>query len=150
MQTTGVNDGVFFDIDGDGHKEKTSVVTGGDAFLAYDKDGNGVIDSGKELFGDSNGDEHGFAELSRYDENQDGKIDASDSIFDKLQLLSYNKKGEQHLSYLKNADIASFNLSYTNQNQAINQYDTIAQVGQFEYQNGQKGIAGDLLLGYKR
>ncbi len=149
LQTTGVEKGVLFDVDGDGSKEQTSIITGGDAFLAYDKNGNGVIDNGKELFGDSNGYQHGFAELASYDDNQDGKIDASDSIFNQLKLLTYNQNGEQELVALNKTNIASINVNYSDHNQSINQYDTIAQLGQFEYKNGQKGIAGDLLLGYK-
>jgi len=148
LQTTGVNNGVNFDINGDGIKEKTSFVSGGDAFLAYDKNGNGTIDGAKELFGDSNGYQHGFAELAAYDDNQDGKIDSSDAIYDQLKLFTMDENSHQQLAGLSDADIASINVTYNNHNQAINQYDTIAQIGQFEYKNGQKGLAGDLLLGH--
>ncbi|MCU7837462.1 MAG: hypothetical protein KZQ83_19750 [gamma proteobacterium symbiont of Taylorina sp.] len=149
LQTTGVKNGVMFDINGDGKQEKTSFITGGDAFLAYDRNGNGVIDGAKELFGDSNGYQHGFAELAAYDDNQDGKIDQSDAIYEQLQLFSMDKNG-QHLSSLHESNIASINVGYSEHNQAINQYDTIAQIGQFEYKNGQQGVAGDLLLAYKK
>jgi len=150
LHTTGVENGVLFDIDGDGKKEQTSFVTGGDAFLAYDRNGNGVIDGAKELFGDSNGYQHGFAELAAYDDNQDGKIDQSDAIYDQLQLFSLDKNSQQQLSGLSESNIASINIAYTDHHQAINQYDSIAQIGQFEYKNGQQGVAGDLLLGHKK
>lgn len=148
LRTTGVENGVLFDINGDGIKEKSSFVSGGDAFLAYDKNGNGMIDGAKELFGDSNGYQHGFAELASYDENKDGKIDSSDAIYDQLQLFSMDKNQQQQLSSLSESGIASISTGYSDHNQAINQYDTIAQIGEFEYKNGQKGIAGDLLLGH--
>ena len=148
LRTTGVENGVLFDINGDGIKEKSSFVSGGDAFLAYDKNGNGMIDGAKELFGDSNGYQHGFAELASYDENKDGKIDSSDAIYDQLQLFSMDKNQQQKLSSLSESGIASISTGYSDLNQAINQYDSIAQIGEFEYKNGQKGIAGDLLLGH--
>ena len=149
FQTTGVYQSVLFDIDGDGVKEQTSFVSGGDAFLAYDKNGNGVIDNGKELFGDSNGYEHGFSELSSYDDNHDGKIDISDRIYSDLQLFSLDDKGQQQLNSLGSSHIKSINLSYTDHKEVLNQYDSIAQIAQFEYDNGKKGSAADLLLGYK-
>jgi len=149
FETTGIHKGVLFDIDGDGVKERTSFISGGDAFLAYDQNGNGVIDDGKELFGDSNGYEHGFSELSTYDDDNDGKIDSSDAIYSKLKLLSLDEDGQQQLNSLSQMHIKSINLNYSNRNEVINQYDSIAQVGQFEYDDGKKGNAGDLLLGYK-
>ncbi len=148
LRTTGVENGVLFDINGDGIKEKSSFVSGGDAFLTYDKNGNGMIDGAKELFGDSNGYQHGFAELASYDENKDDKIDSSDAIYDQLQLFSMDNNQQQQLSSLNESGIASISTGYSDHNQAINQYDTIAQIGEFEYKNGQKGIAGDLLLGH--
>jgi hypothetical protein len=149
LHTTGVEQGVLFDINGDGIKEQTSFVHGGDAFLAYDKNGNGVIDNGKELFGDNNGYQHGFSELASYDEDQNGQIDKNDSIYEKLQLFSIDKNGRQQLAGLKDSGVASIKLDYTHSNQTINQYDTIAQLGQFEYQDGRTGTSGDLLLGHK-
>lgn len=149
LQTSGVDNGILFDINGDGSKEQTSFVSGGDAFLAYDRNGNGVIDSGKELFGDNNGFAHGFSELTSYDDNKDGKINAADAIYDKLKLLSVDKDGNQQLSSLHDFGISSISVNYIDHQYAINQYDTITQIGQFEYDNGQTGMTGDILLGYK-
>jgi hypothetical protein len=58
-----------------------------DALLAVDLDGDGKITSGRELFGEATGGwaPHGFAALARYDENKDGMISASDSIFERLK-----------------------------------------------------------------
>lgn len=150
LQTTGVNHGILFDINGDGSKEQVSFVSGGDAFLAYDRNGNGVIDSGKELFGDNNGYVHGFAELTAYDENKDGKIDAADAIYDKLQLLSIDNEGSHQLNSLNDSGISSISVNYTDHQYAINQYDVITQIGQFEYEDGQTGLTGDIFLGYKK
>ncbi len=98
---TNIADGVDFDIDNDGTLERhswTSVNTD-DAWLALDRDGNGLIDSGKELFGNvtpqpppPSGEEmQGFLALAMYDGpgyggNGDGKITRHDAIFDRLKL----------------------------------------------------------------
>lgn len=149
IKTTGVENGYQFDIDGDGRKEQTSFVTGGDAFLAYDKNGNGLIDNGKELFGDQNGQQHGFAELARYDDNLDGKINAQDAIYKELKLLTINNN-KQQLTSLSDSHIAAIHLNYRDENQAINQYDQISQVGRFDYKNGESALVADILVGHKR
>jgi len=55
-------------------------------FLVLDKNKNGKVDDGDELFGDMNGQENGFLDLALYDENKDGVIDAKDKIFSELRL----------------------------------------------------------------
>ncbi|KAB1088260.1 tandem-95 repeat protein [Neorhizobium galegae] len=83
---TSVEDGVKFDIDADGHKDQVAW-TKTDGILAYDVDGNGKIDNGSEIFTPNfGGGTHagGVAALSTLDVNHDGKIDASDTGFDKL------------------------------------------------------------------
>jgi hypothetical protein len=76
-----------FDLDADGTAERVVMATGSSAFLALDRDGNGRIDDGSELFGALSGD--GFAELARHDEDGNGFIDAGDSVFSRL--LAYRK-----------------------------------------------------------
>jgi len=149
LQTSGIKNGIEFDIDGDGDKEQTSFVSGQDAFLAYDKNGNGVIDSGKELFGDQNGAANGYEELKKYDDNQDGLIDNKDAIYTKLKLMSIDENNQQKLSGLNESGIESINLNYSNTKEQINLYDSVEQTATFKKKDGTTGQTGDILLGHK-
>jgi len=149
IETTGVEKGINFDINADGKKEQSSFISGNDAFLAYDKNGNGVIDNGSELFGDQNGAKNGFEELKKYDDNHDGQIDKNDAIYSNLKLLSLDKNNQQQTSSLTDHNIESINLNYNNQHQAINYYDSIEQTGQFKRTDGSSGGVADVLLAHK-
>lgn len=80
----------YFDLDNDGMKERTGWVQSGDGLLVLDKNSNGIVDNGNELFGnytkDATGvyDDNGFDALSQYDTNNDGIIDSSDDVYSVL------------------------------------------------------------------
>lgn len=78
-----------FDIDCDGEEDQISMLKKGSGFLALDKNENGTIDDGSELFGPLNG--NGFADLRRYDSDKNGWIDENDPIFNKLRIWMKNK-----------------------------------------------------------
>ena len=84
IDTTSVEDGVDFDLNGDAEVDKTAWTdkqdSFDDAFLVWDRNGDGEINSGKELFGDQHGAEDGFDELAKLDSNNDGVINADDKI----------------------------------------------------------------------
>ncbi len=73
-----------FDIDMNGEPDQISMLKKGNGFLAFDKNENGFIDDGFELFGAQNG--NGFVDLKRYDLDGNNWIDENDSIFDKLRI----------------------------------------------------------------
>jgi len=73
-----------FDIDSDGESDQISRLNAGNVFLALDKNENGKVDDGNELFGTKSGD--GFADLKKYDEDKNGWIDENDPIFNKLRI----------------------------------------------------------------
>lgn len=85
-----------FDLDNNGFAEATGWVQKDDALLAYDRNGNGKIDNGSELFGNhtlsdnyyshTSGNTNGFSTLKEFDTNNDGIIDKNDKDFDKLLL----------------------------------------------------------------
>ena len=151
---TTADEGVNFDIDGDGTKEKTAITKGEDGMLALDKDGNGTIDSGKELFGDQNGAENGFEELSKYDGNKDNVIDKNDEAFTKLQILRYkmnrDKQMVQQLVSLKSAGIVSIDLSKVSAvNESVNGNLITHKTGAYNDQGGVTNIGEAYFQNYK-
>ena len=98
----------FFDLDIDGNEEEISFAGQGSGFLALDKNGDGKINDGSELFGTSSGD--GFKDLATYDEDENGWIDENDSIFSKLKVWTKDEYGNDYLIDLKEADVGAIYL----------------------------------------
>lgn len=100
----GLSDQKFeFDIDCDGIKDTISMLEKGSGYLALDKNNDGSINDGSELFGTSSGD--GFKDLAIYDEDGNGWIDENDEIFDKLLIWSKDADGNDELYTLKEAGV---------------------------------------------
>ncbi|MBQ8519050.1 MAG: hypothetical protein IJ455_05580 [Agathobacter sp.] len=102
----------FFDIDSDGKEEEISELGKGSGFLALDKNEDGVINDGNELFGTKSGD--GFKDLKAYDEDGNHWIDENDEIFHKLKIWMKDANGEDILLDLKEADIGAIYLGNAN------------------------------------
>lgn len=98
-----------FDLNNDGQQENMAFATGGSGFLVLDKNGNGKIDNGSELFGPSSG--NGYGELAAYDEDHNGWIDAGDRVFSQLQVLSKNAQGQDQLRSLHDLGIGALSLA---------------------------------------
>ena len=151
VELTNYLNGARFDILGDGRQVNTAFVTGGDAFLALDRNGNGTIDSGKELFGDQNGAKNGFEELRKLDDNKDGIIDAQDEVYTRLRLFKDNGNGTTEageLVSLSDAGIASISLAYKDVNEAASGGNRTAQSSSFHYGDGRRGRVVDTILNY--
>lgn len=99
----------FFDLDSDGKEEQISFAGKGSGFLALDKNGDGKINDGSELFGTGSGD--GFRDLAAYDEDGNGWIDENDSVFSKLRVWTKDENGNDYLIDLKKADVGAIYLS---------------------------------------
>ncbi|MDD3001087.1 MAG: hypothetical protein PHF29_04970 [Candidatus Riflebacteria bacterium] len=152
IKLTKAGEGAYFDITGDGKKENVAWVKDNTAFLTYDRNGNGVIDDGKEFFGDQNGAADGFKELAKYDDNKDGIIDNKDKIYAALKLyrdLDGNGKIDKgELSGLNEMGIKSLNLNCVAVDKNVNGNSLILN-GSFEKADGSKGQLADVLLGFK-
>ena len=123
IETVRVENGVRFDIDGDGTLEQTGWVAADDALLVRDINRDGQINGAAELFGgstqlaDGSKAADGFAALADLDTNSDGVIDATDDAFAELQLWQdYNQDGlvdSGELNFLSDTQVASLSLAAT-------------------------------------
>ena len=100
-----------FDLDLDGSADKIHFAGAGSGFLALDKNGDGIINDGSELFGPNTG--SGFGELRMYDSDGNGWIDENDEIFDKLKVWSKDKDGNDQLFSLKEVNVGAIYLGDT-------------------------------------
>lgn len=100
---------VQFDLNADGKVEQMPFVKAGSGFLALDKNNDGVINNGKELFGVASG--NGFADLAAYDDDKNGWIDENDAVYSKLKIWSKDAAGADQLIGLKAADVGAIGLT---------------------------------------
>lgn len=156
LETTGIDaaNPILFDHDGDGIKTATGWVKADDAFLALDRNGNGSIDKGAELFGDSTplstGGKaaDGFAALADLDSNHDGKISSADTQFANLRLwrdLNQNGISETgELFTLSALGIASINVTKQINSQVLPDGNRIADLGTYTRTDGSLGGLGEI------
>lgn len=97
-----------FDLDADGMTEEISFAGEGSGFLALDKNNDGIINDGNELFGTKSGD--GFKDLAAYDKDGNGWIDEADDIFSKLKIWTKDENGKDKLISLKDAGVGAMYL----------------------------------------
>lgn len=139
----------FFDVDSDGKKEEISMLGKDSGYLALDKNSDGIINDGSELFGTESG--NGFKDLLSYDEDGNGWIDEADSIFQLLKIWSMDENGNSSLIDLKEAGIGAIYLGYENtefslKNDAHETNAVIQKTGLFLYENGESGTVQQLDL----
>ena len=132
----------FFDLDCDGVAEEISSLGDGSGFLALDKNGDGTINDGSELFGALSG--NGFEELALYDIDRNGFIDEADEIFDQLKVWIKTNTAEPKLISLKDAGIGAIALSHTDTSFALKDRHGhtdayIRKTGFFLYEQGTAG-----------
>jgi len=96
-----------FDLNADEIDEKMSRLSPGSTFLAIDRNGNGRIDDGSELFGAHTG--NGFAELALLDSDTNGWIDENDPLF--YSLLTW--RPDEALQSLQDAGVGAIFLGQT-------------------------------------
>jgi len=80
-----------FDLDSDGKAESVAGLGRSSAFLALDRNKDGVINNGKELFGADSG--NGFADLKAYDSDGNNWIDEADAVYADLRVWRPGSEG---------------------------------------------------------
>lgn len=138
--------GVVFDIDGDGRKEQTAFVSGSDGFLALDRNGNGSIDSGSELFGDQNGAANGYLELAKFDDNQDGLIDEQDGVYRDLLVLHRGADGNFVTQTLAETGVKAIGVTFQETFAPAENGNAVAQTGSYQRADGSWAVSQDVLL----
>jgi len=123
IELTTLDNGVNFDMDNNTFAEKTAWIGLEDGFLVLDRNDNGKIDNGGELFGDQVilksglNSTSGFEALMEFDENKDGVIDKKDAIYSSLKVwIDENHNGISESNELKtliDLGISSINLKST-------------------------------------
>ena len=145
VHTLDANAGVRFDITASGHSPTVGWASEADGFLVRDINGDGVINSGAEMFGEatllSNGSQaqNGFEALADLDLNQDGVVNSQDATFGSLAIWrDANSNGltdAGELLSLAQQDIASLNLNAASSDR-VEHSNQLALVSSYTTTNG--------------
>ena len=117
-----------FDLNADGHEEQISFVGPGSGFLAIDRNEDGRINDGSELFG--TGSKSAFADLAQYDQDNNKWIDENDPIFSKLKVWTRDAEGHDQLISLKAAGVGAIYLG--------------AALGDFDLRDAENNLLGQI------
>ncbi|MBO5489199.1 MAG: hypothetical protein J5972_04760, partial [Eubacterium sp.] len=142
-----IEDQVFtFDLDCDGVSETLSSLGKNSGFLALDKNGDGTINDGSELFGAQTG--NSFEELAQYDEDGNGWIDENDAVYSRLQIWTHAGTSNERLLSLKDADIGAIFLGSLKTSMQLKSSDTNESIGEIQrtgiYLHESTGQAGTI------
>lgn len=146
----------FFDLDADGELDEISMLGSGSGYLALDKNQDGVINDGSELFGTKTGD--GFADLAKYDSDGNGWIDENDPIWDQLRIWCKDADGNDVLYKLADKGVGAICLQRVQTEHSLNSKQDnstngyLRSTGIFLYENGMAGTVQhvDLVKGYQQ
>jgi len=138
-----------FDINSDGNEEKISWLSSGSGFLVLDKNLDGVINNGSELFGPATN--NGFEELAQLDGDKNGWIDENDDAFNKLSVWSGETPENAQLKTLKESGIGAIALTsaeteFSVKDKSQNTLGQIRRTGIYLSENGKAGTIQQLDL----
>src|SRR6266568_1278136 len=154
VETVPTVDGVPFDHEGDGSRERSGWAGPDDGLLVWDGNGNGRIDNGSELFGNqtplrSGGvAANGFAALASWDDNVDGRIDANDLLWSGLRVWR-DRNGDgmstpEEVAFLDDLGITAINTASINSSTIDAHGNAHKQIGSFTRADGSAGAAEDV------
>ena len=131
-----------FDLNADGKTENINFVVPGSGYLVFDRNQDGKINNGSEMFGPTSGD--GFAELAKLDGDNNGWIDENETAFSQLQVWSRDSSGKDQRQSLAAAGVGTIALGHistpfelkNNDNQSLGK---IVTSGIFLHEDGEAG-----------
>jgi hypothetical protein len=138
-----------FDLDSDGTAEQIATLRPGSGYLALDRNGDGIINNGSELFGPSSG--RGFAELAAYDEDGNNFIDEGDSIYHQLRIWMTNDDGSTQLAALGDKNIGAIFLGHVSspfqlKDAQNNLLGEVVNSGLYLTEDGKTGVVQEINL----
>jgi len=138
-----------FDLDLDGNPDQISYLNSGSGFLVLDQNENGIVDSGKELFGPESG--NGFQELAEYDSDGNGWIDEADPIFSQLRIWMKQEGAHDQLIGLGEVGVGAIYLGHASTNFQIKDFNNelhgqIRESGIYLNENGTAGTIQEIDL----
>lgn len=130
-----LSDEVFdFDLNADGELDSVSRTASGSGYLVFDRNGNGKIDDGSELFGPSTG--YGYQELAELDDDGNGWIDEGDAAFQQLGFMQFDDQGQPVIQSLSTVGLGALSLT-----SAETRYDLLDSEGELQAQVKRSGAA---------
>lgn len=132
----------YFDIDSDGELDEIAGLGAGSGYLALDRNGDGIVNDGSELFGTASG--NGFADLAEFDEDGNGWIDENDAVWEKLKIWAKDENGKDVLYKLAERNVGAIclqNVSTDFTQKGLNgqTLGAVRNSGVFLYENGNVG-----------
>ena len=133
---------LYFDIDSDGELDEIAGLGAGSGYLALDRNGDGIVNDGSELFGTASG--NGFADLAEFDEDGNGWIDENDAVWEKLKIWAKDENGKDVLYRLADKNVGAICLQnvatdFTQKSEDSQTLGAIRKSGVFLYENGNVG-----------
>jgi len=117
-----------FDIDANGSLDQIAMLKSNSGMLALDKNQDGKINDGSELFGPKSG--NGFTELAHYDQDNNGFIDEADAIYQQLRIWQHHPDGSEQLVALADKNIGAIYLGHVTTPFQLNAADDNRSLGQ--------------------
>ncbi|QOP40427.1 hypothetical protein [Sulfurimonas marina] len=131
------------DLDRDGKDEEFSFVGSGSGFLTLDKNSDGIVNDGSELFGPNSGD--GFTDLRQYDSDNNNWIDENDAVFDKLSIWTKDENGNENFYSLQDVGIGALYLQNITTPFEFDE-GNLAKSSIFLRENGSAGVISEVDL----
>lgn len=115
----------------------------GSGFLTLDKNSDGIVNDGSELFGPNSGD--GFQDLKVYDQDNNSWIDENDVVFNKLRIWTKDENGNENFYSLKDLGIGALYLENVSSAFEFNE-GNMAKSSIFLRENGLAGVISEIDL----